>query len=66
MKLIIGIDSINILSGSFMHADTKITKKTDGLTVFFVLLGSGRAKAARKILVKLTPSRRISLIGFVF
>jgi hypothetical protein len=29
-------------------------KQTDGLTVFFVLLGSAHVKAARKMLVKLT------------
>jgi hypothetical protein len=29
-------------------------KKTDGLTVFFALLGSGRAKSACKMLMKLT------------
>jgi len=30
-------------------------KETDGLTVFFALLGSARKKAFRKMLVKLTP-----------
>ncbi len=30
-------------------------KKTDDLTVFFTLLGSARAKAAQKLLMKLTP-----------
>ncbi len=29
-------------------------KKTDNLTVFFMLLGHARAKAARKMLMKLT------------
>jgi len=33
----------------------KSTKKTDGLTVFFALLGSSLIKAARKMLMKLTP-----------
>ncbi len=56
MKLIPGIDFINIVREAFMHTDPKSTKKTDRLTVFFALLGSGRAKAARKMLVKLDPS----------
>ncbi len=38
-----------------MHADPKSTKQTDGLTAFFVLLGSELVKAASKMLVKLTP-----------
>jgi len=36
-----------------VRADPKSTKKTEGLTVFFLLLGSGRIKAAHKMLVKL-------------
>jgi len=36
-------------------ADPKITKNTDGLTVFFALLGSEGVKAARKMLLKSTP-----------
>ncbi len=39
-----------------MHADPKSAKKTDGLTVFFVLLGSALVKAASKMFVKLTPN----------
>jgi len=31
-------------------------KKTDNLTVFFMLLGSARIKAASRTLIKLTPS----------
>jgi len=37
-----------------MDADPKSPKKTDGLTVFLVPLGSARVKAAYKILVKST------------
>jgi hypothetical protein len=33
----------------------KELKNTDDLTVFFTLWGSGHAKAARRMLVKLTP-----------
>jgi len=40
---------------AFMHADPKSAKQTDGLTVFFALLGSAHIKDVRKILlVKLT------------
>jgi len=38
-----------------MHPDHKSAKKTDGLTVFFALLGFVHVKAARKMLVKSTP-----------
>ena len=36
-------------------ADPKITKKLLDLTVFFALLVSAGVKAARRMLVKLTP-----------
>jgi len=38
-----------------MPVDPKSAKKTDCLTVFFVLLGSAFVKDAGKMLVKLTP-----------
>jgi len=38
-----------------MRADSKSPKMTDGLTVFFALLGSARLKAASNRLMKLTP-----------
>ena len=38
-----------------MLVDPKCAKKTDNLTVFFALLGSTCAKAARKTLMKSTP-----------
>jgi hypothetical protein len=50
-----GVNVINILSGPFTNADTKSAKKTDGLTVFFALLGSVHVKVARRMLVKSTP-----------
>jgi len=40
---------------AIMRADPKSAKKTYGLNVFFVLLGSKRVKAARRMLVKLKP-----------
>ncbi len=35
-----GINFTNVLRSAFESADTKSAKKTDGLTVFFALLGS--------------------------
>jgi len=51
----LGSISFTCLWAAFMHADTKSVKKTDGFTVFFVLLGSTHVKAASKMLMKLTP-----------
>ncbi len=45
----------NILHEASTCADPKSVKKTNRLTVFFVLCGSLHAKAAHKVLVKLTP-----------
>jgi len=39
----------------------KSAKKTDNLTVFFPLSGSGLVKAARRTLIKLTPGAKESL-----
>ncbi len=50
-----GVNFINILQAAFKQADPKSAKNTDGLTVFFVRLGSGHIKVARIILMKLTP-----------
>jgi len=36
---------------------SKAQKDTDGLTIFFVLLGSAHVKASQKMLKKLTPRR---------
>ena len=38
-----------------VHRSQKYKKDTDDLTVFFTLLGSAHAKAAQKMLMKLTP-----------
>jgi len=37
---------------------SKKWKKTDGLSVFFALIGSGRMQAGHKMLVKLTPDEK--------
>ncbi len=50
-----GVNFINILLSAYTCSDPESAKKTDGLTVFFVLLESLSIKAARKMLVKLTP-----------
>ena len=38
-----------------MHADPERAKKTVKLSSFFALSGSARVKAARRMLMKLTP-----------
>jgi len=50
-----GVNFINVLCTVFTRPDPKSAKKTDGLTVFFALLGSSYAKAAHRTLMKLTP-----------
>ncbi len=50
-----GVNFSNILHAAFTHADPKSASNTFKPSVFFALLGSGRVKAARKMLVKLTP-----------
>ncbi len=47
------VNFTNVLYAAFTCTDPKIANKTDGLTVFFVLLGSVCVKDSRKILVKL-------------
>jgi hypothetical protein len=54
MKLTTGDNFFNVLWATFMHADLKSTKKTVKFLIFFVLLGSAHAKAAHKMLMKLT------------
>ncbi len=49
-----GFNFINIVQAAFMRADPESIKKTNSLTVFFVLLGSASAKAAHRMLIKLT------------
>jgi hypothetical protein len=49
-----GVDFTNILCTAFTRADPKSAKKTDCLTVLFVLLRSVHVKAARKMLMKST------------
>jgi len=50
-----GINFINILRAAFTNPDPKSAKKSDDMTLFFVLLGSAHVIAVGKNLVKLTP-----------
>jgi len=52
------VNFINILQAALTHTDPERAKKTDNLTVFFVLLGSSCTKAARRMF-KFYPSLRI-------
>ncbi len=54
MKLTPGLDVINILRTAFTPVDPKSVKNTVKLSIFFMLLGSTRAKAVCKILMKWT------------
>jgi len=49
-----GVNFINILWATFTPADPKSAKKTVKLSIFFALLGSALAKAAHRMLMKLT------------
>ncbi len=49
-----GVNFINVLRAAFACADPKSTKN-DNLNVFFMLLGPSCVKAARRMLVKMTP-----------
>ena len=48
-----GVNFTNVLRAAFTLADPKSAKKLLNLTVFFALLGSTSAKAARRTLLKL-------------
>ncbi len=66
MKSTPGVDFINVLQAAFAHANPKSTKKTDGLTAFFMLWVSAGAKAAHKMLMKLTTGHNLAkLFPFV-
>ena len=58
MKLTPGVNFINVLTRSFYK---RRSQKLLNLTVFFALSGSAQVKAARKMLVKLTPCLRLNL-----
>jgi len=50
MKLSPSVNLINVRQAATVRSDPE--SATDNLTVFFSLLGSGRVKAAHKMLVK--------------
>jgi len=56
-----GVNFINVLRAAFALADPESAKKTVKLSVFFALSGSALAKAAPKMLLKLTPG-----LNFIF
>jgi len=58
-----GVDLTNILTQSFCTRRSRKRKKTDNVTVFFTLLGSGSAKASSNTLMKLTPDCRVLFFG---
>jgi hypothetical protein len=63
------VDFTYVLCTAFMLVDPKSVKKIDNLTVFFTLLGSAHAKAASKMLMKLTAGvdfTNILRAAFVF
>jgi hypothetical protein len=51
MKLTPGVNFTNILHAAFTCADPKGAKETDGLNVFFAVLGSEYIKAGLKRLM---------------
>ena len=55
LKLSLVVDFINLFTRSFNTCRSCKRKKLLDLTVFFALLGSAHIKAARKMMVKLTP-----------
>jgi hypothetical protein len=57
VTLTLGVNFINVLQTAFAPADSESAKKTDNLTVVFVLLRSALEKPALKNLMKLAPGR---------
>ena len=55
LSFLTGFNFNNILQAAFTLANPKSGKKLLNLTVFFMLLGTARVKAAHRMLVKLTP-----------
>ena len=51
-----GVNFTNVLRAAFTRTDPKSAIKLLNLTVFHVLLGSARVKAACRMMVKLTPA----------
>ena len=53
-----GVNFTNILRAAFTHADPKSAKKTVKSSIFFVLSGSKRVKAAHKHIDEINPCCR--------
>jgi len=60
MKLTPGVNFTNMFTCSFCTCQSQKRKKTDDLTVFFMLLGSAHVKAAQRMSMKSTPGRPAS------
>ncbi len=58
-----GLNFTNIFKLSFYARRSRKRKKTDDLTVFFMLLGSVSVKAVRRTLMKLSPALAPSFIN---
>jgi len=52
-----GVNFINIFMRSFCTPKSRKRKKTDNLTVFFMLLGSEHVNSVGRMLMKLTPGK---------
>ena len=59
------VNFINVLRAAFTCADPKSAKKTVKSSSFLALSGSASVKAARRMLMKLTPSLFFSLSLYV-
>ena len=57
------VNFINMFTGSFYTCRSQKHKKLLDLTEIFVVLGSASVKAARKMLVKLTPDRSVIFLS---
>jgi hypothetical protein len=58
----LGSISPTCLCTAFMQTDSQRPKKSDKFSVFFALLGSARAKAVCRMLMKLAPGLGINLL----
>jgi len=59
-----GVNFINVLQAAFTLADPESAKKTVKSSSFFALSGSAGVKAARIMLMKLTPGFHLEMKNF--
>jgi len=67
-SIVLWLISLTCLRKTSMGADPKSAKKTNGLPVFFALLGSARVKALHKHVGGIDPGHRklISILSIVY